>query len=59
VPSVAKGPIFRPHISKGAAIKAEGPEKLAAEFLPDLNKKGRKGAELFQDPYPMANLWIF
>jgi hypothetical protein len=38
--SVAKGPKFRPHNSKGAAIKAEGLEKLATKFLIDLHKKG-------------------
>jgi hypothetical protein len=45
--------------SKETAKNAEGPEKLAAEFLPDLHKKGRKEAELFQDLCPMDNLWIF
>jgi hypothetical protein len=39
--SVAKGPKFRPHNPKGASKKAEGPEKLAAEFILDLHKKGR------------------
>jgi hypothetical protein len=57
--SVAKGPKFPLHNSIGAEKKAEGPEKVAAEFLPDLHKKGRKGAEFFQDHYPMGNLWIF
>jgi hypothetical protein len=27
--------------------KSLGPEKCGAEYLPDLSKKGRKGAELF------------
>jgi hypothetical protein len=44
--SVAKGPKFRPQNSKGALQKFVRPEKLAAEFSPDLPKKGRKGAEL-------------
>jgi hypothetical protein len=57
--SVAKGSKFRPHNSKGAAKKAEGPEKMATKFLPDLHKKGLKGAELFQDLCSMDNLWIF
>jgi hypothetical protein len=57
--SVAKGPKFRPQTPKGAAKKSEGPEKLAAEFLPDFHKKSRKGAELFQNSCLRDNLWIF
>jgi hypothetical protein len=44
---------------KGPLKKSKGPEKLVAEFLPDLRKKGRKGGKLFQDSCPMDNLWIF
>jgi hypothetical protein len=47
VTSVAKGPKFRPHNSKGALQKFVRPEKLAAEFSLNMLKKGRKGAELF------------
>jgi hypothetical protein len=45
--SVAKGPQFRPQNTKGAEKNCVGPEKSGAEYLPDLTKKGRKGAELF------------
>jgi hypothetical protein len=45
--SVAKGPKFRPQNTKGAEKNCVGPEKSGAEFLPDLTKKDRKGAELF------------
>jgi hypothetical protein len=45
--SVAKGPKFRPHNSKGALQKFVRPEKLAAELSFKMPKKGRKGAELF------------
>jgi hypothetical protein len=45
--SVAKGPKFRPQNTKGAEKNCVGPEKSGAEFLPDLTKKGRKGADLF------------
>jgi hypothetical protein len=38
--SVAKGPKFQPQTPKGASKKSEGPAKLAAEFLPNLPKKG-------------------
>jgi hypothetical protein len=44
---VAKGPKFRPQNTKGAEKNCVGPEKSGAEYLPDLSKKGRKGAELF------------
>jgi hypothetical protein len=44
--SVAKGPKFRPHKSKGALHNYVRPEKLAAEFSLNTPKKGRKGAEL-------------
>jgi hypothetical protein len=54
--SVAKGPKFRPQIPKGAAKKSEGPEKLAAKFLPDFHEKGRKGAELFRNSCLRDNL---
>jgi hypothetical protein len=33
---------------KGAAEKSEGPEKLAAEFLPDLQKIAEKGTNFFK-----------
>jgi hypothetical protein len=45
--SVAKGPKFRPQSTKRAENKLAGPRKSGAELLPDLSKKGRKGAELF------------
>jgi hypothetical protein len=45
--SVAKGPKFRPQNTKGAENNCVGPEGSGAEHLPDLSKKGRKGAELF------------
>jgi hypothetical protein len=45
--SVAKGPKFRPHNSKGALQKFVRPKKLAAELSFKMLKKGRKGAELF------------
>jgi hypothetical protein len=57
--SVAKGPKFRPHNSKGAAKKVRGRKNWRPNFLLDLHKKGRKGAKLFQDPCPMDNLSIF
>jgi hypothetical protein len=41
--SVAKGP----QSSKRAEQILVGPGKSGAELLPDLSKKGRKGAELF------------
>jgi hypothetical protein len=44
--SVAKGPKFRPQSTKMAEKNLAGPEKLGAELLADLSKKGRKGAEL-------------
>jgi hypothetical protein len=47
LPSVAKGPKFRPHNSKGALQKFVRPEKLAAELSLKIPKKGRKGAEFF------------
>jgi hypothetical protein len=47
LPSVAKGPKFRPQSSKRAEKNLVGPGKSGAELLPDLSKKGRKGAELF------------
>jgi hypothetical protein len=59
VSSVAKGPIFRPQNLKGAVKKSEGPEKLAAEFLPNFPKKARKGAEFFKTSCLKDNLWIF
>jgi hypothetical protein len=46
--SVAKGSKFRPQNPKGAAKKSKQPEKLAAEFLPDLQKRGRKGPNFFK-----------
>jgi hypothetical protein len=45
--SVAKGPKFWPQNIKGAERNCLGPEKSRAEYLPDLSKKGRKGAKLF------------
>jgi hypothetical protein len=57
--SVARGPKFRPHNPKGAPKKSEGPEKLVAEFLPNMSKKGRKGAVFFQASRLGDNLWIF
>jgi hypothetical protein len=57
--SIAKGPTFRPQNLKGAAKKSEGPEKLAAEFLPNFPKKGRKGADFFQTSCLRVNLWLF
>jgi hypothetical protein len=45
--SVAKGPKFQPQNPKGAEENFVGPEKSGAEYLPDLSKKGQKGAELF------------
>jgi hypothetical protein len=45
--SVAKGPKFQPQSSKRAVLNLVGPGKSGAEQLPDLSKKGRKGAELF------------
>jgi hypothetical protein len=45
--SVAKGPKFRRHNSKGAA-ESGGPEKLAAEFLTDLQKRAEKGQKCFK-----------
>jgi hypothetical protein len=47
--SVAKGPKFRPQNTKWAEKNCVGPGKFEAEFLADLSKKGRKGAELFWD----------
>jgi hypothetical protein len=44
---------------KAAANKSEGPAKLAAEFLPNLPKKGQKGAEFLQTSCLRDNLWIF
>jgi hypothetical protein len=44
--SVAKGPKLR-QSSKRAEKNCVGPEKSGAELLPNLSKKGRKGAELF------------
>jgi hypothetical protein len=45
--SVAKGPKFRPQSSKRAEQNLVGQGKSGAELLPDLSKKGRKGAEQF------------
>jgi hypothetical protein len=45
--SVAKGPKFQPQSSKMAEKNFVRPGKSGAELLPDLSKKGRKGAELF------------
>jgi hypothetical protein len=45
--SVAKGPKFRPQNTKGAEKNCVGPGKSATEFMADLSKKGRKGADLF------------
>jgi hypothetical protein len=52
-----QGAEISPQIPKGAAKKSEGPEKLAAEFLPDFHEKGRKGAELFRNSCLRDNLW--
>jgi hypothetical protein len=41
------GPKVRPQSTKRAEKNLMGPGKSGAEFLPDLSKKGRKGAELF------------
>jgi hypothetical protein len=46
---------YRPQTSKGAVKKCEGLEILVAEFFLDLHKKGRKGAELFQDSWLRGN----
>jgi hypothetical protein len=45
--SVAKGPKFRLQNAKGTEKNCVGPGKSGAEFLADLSKKCRKGAELF------------
>jgi hypothetical protein len=46
--SAAKGPKFWLNNSIRAAMKFEGPEKLAADFEPDLQKQeAKKGAALF------------
>jgi hypothetical protein len=45
---VAKGPRFRPQNPKGAGKKSEGPEKLAAEILPDLQKRAEKRPNFFK-----------
>jgi hypothetical protein len=41
------GPKFWPQSTKRAEKKLAGPGMSGAELLPDLSKKGRKGAELF------------
>jgi hypothetical protein len=51
-PSVAKGPKFQPQSSKRAEKKFVGPGKSKAELLPDLSKKGQKGAEFFWFGFP-------
>jgi predicted nucleic acid-binding Zn ribbon protein len=57
--SVAKGPKFRPQSTKRAETKLAGPGKSGAKFLPDLSKKGRKGAELFSSLVFHKILYIF
>jgi hypothetical protein len=47
IDSVTKGPKFRPQNTKGAERNCLGLEKSGVEYLPDLSKKGRKGAKLF------------
>jgi hypothetical protein len=42
---VAKGSKFRLQNTKWAEKNTAGPGKSGAEFLPDLSKKARKGAE--------------
>jgi hypothetical protein len=45
--SVAKGPKFRPQITKRAEKNLMGPGKTGAEFLPDLSKRAEKGPNFF------------
>jgi hypothetical protein len=40
---IFKGPGNSAQDPKGAANKTEGPEKLVAEFLPDLQKRAKSG----------------
>jgi hypothetical protein len=47
IPSVVKGPKFRPQSSKRVEKNLVRLGKSLAELFPNLSKKGRKGAKLF------------
>jgi hypothetical protein len=45
---VANGPKFWPHNPKATVKKSGGPEKLAAKFVSDSQKRAKKGPNFFQ-----------